>query len=227
MNSASLLGNGLKQIWGAYERQLERHPITTQMTTSFLLWGSGDLIAQRMERWEQQQQILKQKLKQQQQQSKKKKAVKGAPPGSSELSISSSSSDADSGYDMRRAFFTALFGATFVGPVGHFWYQAIDRWCKALIPKGGPAFIATKVLIDTAAMGPFYVAGEHRNQADRTAMQIFRRTSRNACMHECMPDVSPRQQRRSEDAARECLQLACREQPRMLHGTYGPRCRPG
>lgn len=33
------------------------------------------------------------------------------------------------------------------------------RWCKALVPKGGPAFIASKVLLDTVVMGPFYVAG--------------------------------------------------------------------
>lgn len=53
---------------------------------------------------------------------------------------------------------TGLFGATFVGPVGHFWYLAIDRWCSRLFPGGGPAFIGTKVLVDTVAMGPFYVA---------------------------------------------------------------------
>jgi protein Mpv17 len=162
MNGVSLLGNGLKGLWSAYERQLERRPITTQMTTSFLLWGSGDIIAQRLERWEQQQQLTKQQLaqvQQQQQKGKKQKAVAGPPPGSSAVAAGSSS-EADSGYDLRRAFLTALFGGTFVGPVGHFWYQAIDRWCKALIPKGGPAFIASKVLIDTAAMGPFYVAGE-------------------------------------------------------------------
>jgi protein Mpv17 len=159
MNSVSLLGNGLKQVWSAYERQLERRPIMTQMTTSFLLWGSGDLIAQRLERWEQQQKkITQQQLMQQQHQGKKQGAVAGPPPGSS--LGSSSSSEPDSGYDMRRAFFTAMFGATFVGPVGHFWYQAIDRWCRAWVPKGGPAFIATKVLLDTAVMGPFYVAGK-------------------------------------------------------------------
>lgn len=160
MNGVSLIGNGLKGVWSAYERQLERRPIMTQMTTSFLLWGSGDMIAQRLERWEQEQKLIKQQLRQQQQQKgKKQKAVAGPPPGSSAVTAGSSS-DADGGYDLRRASLTALFGATFVGPVGHFWYQAIDRWCKALIPKGGPAFIATKVLIDTAAMGPFYVAGE-------------------------------------------------------------------
>jgi protein Mpv17 len=157
MNGVSLLGNGLKGLWSAYERQLERRPIMTQMTTSFLLWGSGDLIAQRLERWEQRQQPLRQQ--QQQQTGKKQKALAGPPPGSSAVAAGGSS-DADSGYDLRRAFLTAMFGATFVGPVGHFWYQAIDRWCRALIPKGGPAFIATKVFIDTAAMGPLYVAGE-------------------------------------------------------------------
>jgi len=157
MSGASIVGNSLKQLWGAYERQLERRPVLTQMTTSFLLWGSGDIIAQRLERWEQQQQHLTQQLKHQQ--GKKQSAVAGPPPGSSAVSTQSSSGEAEAGYDLRRAFFTALFGACFVGPVGHYWYQAIDTWCKRLVPKGGPTFIATKVLIDTAVMGPFYVAG--------------------------------------------------------------------
>jgi hypothetical protein len=111
--------------------------------------------------------------------------VAGPPPGSSAVTGSSSSGDA--GYDMRRAFFTALFGATFVGPVGHFWYQAIDQWCKALVPKGGPAFIAAKVLLDTAAMGPFYVAGED-SITDITAQPqhvLSRRSA--ACMHRGCP----------------------------------------
>lgn len=187
MSGIPLLGNGLKQLWSAYERQLERHPIPTQMTTSFLLWGSGDLIAQRIEHHQQRQELLL-KQQQRQQQGKKQKAVAGPPPGSSAVgggSSSSSSSSGDAEYDMRRAFFTALFGATFVGPVGHFWYQAIDRWCKVLVPKGGPAFIAAKVLLDTAAMGPFYVAGEgvvHSTPQHGTARHS------SACMqHGCPP----------------------------------------
>ena len=36
------------KIWKSYERQLSRRPIRTQMTTSLLLWGVGDLTAQKI-----------------------------------------------------------------------------------------------------------------------------------------------------------------------------------
>lgn len=158
MSGVSLLGNGLRQLWSAYERQLERQPVLTQMTTSAILWGSGDLIAQRIEHREHKQH----QLHQQQQQGHKQAAIQGPPPGSSIVGSqdNSSSSGADPGYDLWRAFWTGAFGASLVGPVGHVWYQAIDRWCKVWVPKGGPKFIAAKVLLDTAVMGPFYVAGE-------------------------------------------------------------------
>lgn len=159
MSSASL-GNPFKQLWSAYERQLEKRPIATQMTTSFLLWGSGDLIAQRLEKWEQQKQRERQLLEQQQQKRRKQKAAVPAPPPGTQST--SSIAAADSGYDVHRAFFTAMFGALFVGPIGHVWYQAIDNWCKQLIPKGGPGFIAAKVALDTIVMGPLYVAGQSR-----------------------------------------------------------------
>lgn len=34
--------------WRAYERQLEQRPLLTQVATSGVLWGAGDMIAQRM-----------------------------------------------------------------------------------------------------------------------------------------------------------------------------------
>lgn len=49
---AASLSGPLKALWGAYERQLERRPVLTQMSTSALLWTSGDVIAQRLEHWE-------------------------------------------------------------------------------------------------------------------------------------------------------------------------------
>jgi hypothetical protein len=56
MQPRSLAAGGpFRRLWSAYERQLQRHPISTQMTTSFLLWGVGDVLAQRLEHYEQQQ----------------------------------------------------------------------------------------------------------------------------------------------------------------------------
>jgi len=42
------LSTRARRLWIAYERQLERRPVPIQMTTSFLLWGLGDLVAQKV-----------------------------------------------------------------------------------------------------------------------------------------------------------------------------------
>jgi hypothetical protein len=105
MQSFSLSANALR-AWRAYERQLQRRPVRTQMTTSAVLvscqhhkinlkyhgaycdplvtfkWGLGDLIAQK---------------------AAERRTV----------------------IDERRVLLTAGFGTTFMGPVGHFWYMGL------------------------------------------------------------------------------------------------------
>lgn len=55
MVAAALSASGghfgpFNRLWKAYERNLRRHPVATQATTSGLLWGLGDMMAQRLER---------------------------------------------------------------------------------------------------------------------------------------------------------------------------------
>jgi protein Mpv17 len=160
-NSMALRGNPFKRAWAAYERQLERHPVPTQVATSCLLWGVGDLLAQRIEHYERQQEHKKAVAA--------TVAVPGVAPGSSVLQPASDSAAAAAlaaaaaaeptlEIDWRRAVLTGIFGATFVGPVGHYWYLNLDKWCLARFKPGSPTFIATKVVLDTVTMGPFYVA---------------------------------------------------------------------
>lgn len=42
------LGHHGRQLWRSYERALHKRPVATQMTTSALLWGTGDFLAQRL-----------------------------------------------------------------------------------------------------------------------------------------------------------------------------------
>lgn len=106
-----------RDVWGAYERQLQVNPLQTQMLSSTVLWGIGDVLAQTVG---EQQQL-----------------------------------DA---IDKKRAVITAAFGTCFVGPVGHFWYLGLDEACKRLAPVGSTRFIAYKVALDTAILGPAYIA---------------------------------------------------------------------
>lgn len=41
--------NPFKRAWRFYERQLRTHPIATQSFSAALLWGAGDVLAQRLE----------------------------------------------------------------------------------------------------------------------------------------------------------------------------------
>ena len=167
--------NPFKRLWQAYERQLERSPVATQVTTSGLLWGLGDLLAQRIEHYEHS------RLQTDEASSTPAQVVPGVPKGSSTLQqadqqptaaaaaaaaptaaaaetapTAAAAGDAPS-YDWRRAALTGAFGATFIGPIGHFWYLGIDKLCTKWFTPGSASFIATKVIGDTAAMGPFYV----------------------------------------------------------------------
>jgi protein Mpv17 len=159
MSNASLIFNPLKQLWGAYERQLERRPVLTQMTTSAVLWCSGDVIAQRLEHWEKQMQHEKKRADAAV--AGGTKAVKGAHPSSAEVGSSGASSSDDAPQlviDWRRALMTGMFGSTFVGPVGHFWYINLDKWCARVFPGGGAKFIAAKVGVASALPGCTAVA---------------------------------------------------------------------
>lgn len=137
------MGNPFRALWGAYERQLQRRPVITQMTTSALLWGAGDLMAQRLERYEQEHNL------------RTPTTAAAAAPAKHAAPSTDPSSPAT---DWRRALLTAVYGAVFVGPVGHFWYHGIDKAVARVFAPGTPQFIALKVAIDTAVMGPFYVS---------------------------------------------------------------------
>lgn len=136
--------NPLRALWSAYERTLHRRPVLTQMTTSAVLWGFGDLAAQRLERYEREHAARAAAAS-----AKGKRGAKAAapaqPPGGADT-------------DWRRALLTACYGASFVGPVGHFWYLGLDAAVARAFTPGTAQFIALKVLLDTAVMGPFYVS---------------------------------------------------------------------
>jgi len=136
------MGNPLKALWSAYERQLQRRPVLTQMTTSSLLWGAGDLMAQRLERFEREHYHRADPTP-------TAKPAKGA--------AAAAIVKPPENVDWRRALLTAVYGAMFVGPVGHFWYLNLDNVCAKIFARGTAQFIALKVAVDTCVMGPFYV----------------------------------------------------------------------
>lgn len=56
----------------------------------------------------------------------------------------------------KRVAATSLFGFGFVGPVGHFWYEGLDRIIKTRfkMQPNSFRFVATKVALDGVIFGP-------------------------------------------------------------------------
>jgi protein Mpv17 len=200
MAALTHLRQGAARAWSSYEGALERRPLATQATTSALLWGAGDLLAQRIERSEARADRRRAAAAAAAAASaaggRKRAGGAGAgerPPSSSSPPAHGNDDNVDAPYDFGRAALTAMFGGVMVGPVGHVWYSNLDRIILAtrrgLLAAGAgggggraaavasslpaaaaaattsaaalvstPAFIAAKVLLDTAVMGPFYVA---------------------------------------------------------------------
>lgn len=50
-------------------------------------------------------------------------------------------------------------GAARAGPVGHTWYEVLDRVARRRFAPGSFSFIATKVVGDEVVFGPVHVAG--------------------------------------------------------------------
>uniref|UniRef100_A0A7S3VGX4 Peroxisomal membrane protein MPV17 n=1 Tax=Dunaliella tertiolecta TaxID=3047 RepID=A0A7S3VGX4_DUNTE len=107
--------NGIR-MWQSYERALHRRPVPTQMATSAVLWGAGDVLAQRV-----------------------------------------AEGKASKDIDKRRVGLTSVFGLSFMGPVGHYWYLGLDAMAHKYFAAGSSRLIATKVIVDSLILGPLYV----------------------------------------------------------------------
>ncbi|KAI3738107.1 hypothetical protein L2E82_28126 [Cichorium intybus] len=116
------------KLWRWYQNCLAVHPLKTQVISSGVIWGLGDIAAQTVTH---------------------ATAVKKKP-------LSISEEDKELRINWRRVASTSLFGMAFVGPVGHFWYEGLDRFLrlKLLYQPKSIRFVATKVALDGIIFGP-------------------------------------------------------------------------
>ncbi|OVA20345.1 Mpv17/PMP22 [Macleaya cordata] len=114
------------KLWKYYQNCLAVHPVKTQIISSGFLWGAGDIAAQAVTH--------------------------------STLRKHHQNPDGDEAFKInwKRVAITSMFGFGFVGPVGHFWYEGLDRFIRLrlkLQPKSAQ-FVATKVAVDGIIFGP-------------------------------------------------------------------------
>ncbi|KAA8521786.1 hypothetical protein F0562_012459 [Nyssa sinensis] len=114
------------KLWKWYQNCLAVHPVKTQVISSGLIWGFGDIAAQTITH------------------------------STAKKRLQISDEDKELKINWRRVATTSLFGFGFVGPVGHFWYEGLDRFIRLrlqLQPKS-LRFVAAKVAIDGIIFGP-------------------------------------------------------------------------
>ncbi|KAJ7973862.1 Peroxisomal membrane protein pmp22 [Quillaja saponaria] len=116
------------KLWKWYQNCLAFHPLKTQVISSGVLWGIGDIAAQY---------ITDTTVKKR-------------------LQLSVTDADAEFRVNWKRVAITSAFGFGFVGPVGHFWYEGLDRFIrlKLLFQPKSARFVATKVALDGIIFGP-------------------------------------------------------------------------
>ncbi|XAR70872.1 hypothetical protein NMG60_11027906 [Bertholletia excelsa] len=114
------------KLWKWYQNCLAVHPVKTQIISSGLIWGVGDIAAQAVTH-------------------STAKRRRKYPDGDEELQI-----------NWRRVATTSLFGFGFVGPIGHFWYEGLDKFMKSRLQfrPNSLRFVASKVAIDGIIFGP-------------------------------------------------------------------------
>ncbi|GAU11708.1 hypothetical protein TSUD_74590 [Trifolium subterraneum] len=123
------------KFWNWYQNSLSVHPVKTQVITSAALWAVGDVTAQYITHSAASKNPLLQ------------------------LSKEAAADTTTFVVDWRRVAVTSMFGFGFVGPVGHFWYEGLEKFIShrlQLMPKTAQS-VATKVAMDGLIFGPVHL----------------------------------------------------------------------
>uniref|UniRef100_A0A7S4N135 Peroxisomal membrane protein 2 n=1 Tax=Odontella aurita TaxID=265563 RepID=A0A7S4N135_9STRA len=131
-----------------YSRILEAYPVRTEMVTSALLWFAGDILAQSLE-----------------QKDKMKQGKKIEPPVSkgntfdqtNKMDASTVSMQPPS-MDWKRASIQTAYAALVWAPLGHHWYEFLDRAALRVAKAGTKTFVGVKLALEIVALHPVALA---------------------------------------------------------------------
>ncbi|KAK7293830.1 hypothetical protein RJT34_16705 [Clitoria ternatea] len=120
------------KFWKWYKNCLAVHPVKTQVISSGLIWGTGDIAAQAVTHY----------------------TARTRP--TIVLDHDHQDDNKEFKINWKRVSTTSLFGLGFVGPVGHFWYEGLDRFIRSrlMLRPNSFRFVATKVVVDGFLFGP-------------------------------------------------------------------------
>ncbi|TVU22992.1 hypothetical protein EJB05_32717 [Eragrostis curvula] len=117
----------MRRLWRWYQQCLATHPVRTQVVSSGVLWALGDTGAQAVTHYS----------------ARPDRRVNTPEDKDKEFKI-----------DWKRVGITSSFGFAFVGPVGHYWYEYLDRIIRRRYQPNSFKFVASKVAADGMLFGP-------------------------------------------------------------------------
>mmetsp|Transcript_1925 Transcript_1925/g.3936 ORF Transcript_1925/g.3936 Transcript_1925/m.3936 type:complete len:235 (-) Transcript_1925:1421-2125(-) len=174
----------MQRLIQLYSKNLQRRPFTTQIVSSAVLWGIGDVLAQRVSSDDAQHHGSPSSSTavsvEQQQQGQRREKTHG-----------SSASDMDgivpsNALDIRRALSASLYGGLFNGTIGHIWYTKLDELALAFLKHKSPfVFIGAKVFADSIVFGPLHLG------AYFTCMTLMEGGSLRDVQHKMEKDFVP------------------------------------
>jgi protein Mpv17 len=121
----------LMRVWKWYQTKLATNPDSTQVISSGLLWGTRDIGAQYV----------------------------SSQPENTAIYILMIKREKSFKIDWKRVATTSMFGFSFVGPVGHFWYEGLEhitRHSLRLRPSSWQ-FVTAKLAADSLLFGPVHL----------------------------------------------------------------------
>ncbi|KAL6627143.1 hypothetical protein ACP70R_030869 [Stipagrostis hirtigluma subsp. patula] len=121
----------MRRLWRWYQQCLASHPVRTQVVSSGILWGLGDIGAQAVTHYS---------------------ASSSARPH--HHAKNPEEKDKEFKIDWKRVGITSSFGFAFVGPVGHYWYEYLDHFIRRRYLPNSFKFVASKVAADGLLFGP-------------------------------------------------------------------------
>ena len=125
-------------VWNAYNSFLHRFPVPTEMVTSGVLWASGDILAQYLER-------------RFDGGGGDAAAVSGG--GGGGTATSTCSADVAT-LDWNRARIQTIYAALIWAPFGHYWYQWLDKTAHSITPPGTRKFVGVKLVLEMILLHP-------------------------------------------------------------------------
>ncbi|KAH7435005.1 hypothetical protein KP509_06G044700 [Ceratopteris richardii] len=128
----------LHGAWGWYKMQLAARPLRTQIISSSLIWAAGDVLAQFISHCESSNARF----------SFTHPAKHASPVSEEAFNV-----------DWRRVLTLGFFGAAFVAPVGHWWYESLDYVVsnQLNLPPGSIKLMSAKLAADTLILGPVHL----------------------------------------------------------------------